>query len=260
MNYSGVHIISFSPTHTSRAVADYVAKGLNAPQTVRTDLTCKELQECRTIEDRLAVIAVPVYGGRVAETARERLGKIKGKQTPAVLIVVYGNRDYEDALIELRDYACKAGFVPVAAAAFIGEHSYSRAGMPIAAGRPDTSDEEKAVAFGQAVAKKLASLQDIRQLPLLSVKGKVPYKVKGAKTLATPVTRDEWCTHCGLCIEWCPTQAIELRDTVVSDPQRCIKCCACVKFCPGHARIFDTPYTEMLFKNFSARREPETFF
>ena len=60
-----------------------------------------------------------VFAPRVAETAMERLGKIRGKQVPAILIVVYGNRDYEDALIELRDYACEAGFIPVAAAAFI---------------------------------------------------------------------------------------------------------------------------------------------
>lgn len=259
MKYCRIHTVFFSPTHTSRIVAENVVKGLDGSETVVTDLTYGQPEETKTIEDALTVIAVPVYGGRVAETAMKRLEKIKGKQVPAILIVVYGNRDYEDALIELREYACEAGFIPVAAAAFIGEHSYSRADMPIAAGRPDSGDRDKAVALGQAVANKLENCRNLAEYPLLAVKGNIPYKMKGAKTPATPLTRDERCTQCGLCIDWCPTQAIELRDTIVSDPQRCIKCCACVKACPEQARLFDTPYTEMLFKNFSARREPEIF-
>ena len=48
-------------------------------------------------------------------------------------------------------------------------------------------------------------------------------------------------------------------DRMFSDPSLCIKCCACVKECPEGARTFDTPYTAMLHKNFSARREPELF-
>ncbi|MDE5639975.1 MAG: 4Fe-4S binding protein [Odoribacter sp.] len=259
MKYSEVHTVFFSPTHTSRAVAECVVKGLNVARTTVTDLTYGHSDRMKMIEEGVVVIAVPVYGGRVAETAMERLEKIKGNQVPAVLIVVYGNRDYEDALVELRDYACRAGFVPVAAAAFIGEHSYSRADMPIAAGRPDVDDREKAVDLGQAVAGKLEALQNLSGFPVLSVKGNIPYKIKGANTPATPLTREEWCIQCGVCVGLCPTQAIELRDMLVSDPQRCIKCCACVKACPEQARIFDTPYTEILFKNFSARREPEIF-
>lgn len=259
MKFTKLHLVYFSPTHTSRRIAEYVAEGLEGEECIKTDLTYESPGNLEIAEDTIVVMAVPVYGGRVAETALERLEKIRGKQGPVVLITVYGNRDYEDALLELRDYAVKAGFVPVAGAAFIGEHSYSREAMPIAAGRPDREDVEKAFAFGQAVGAKLAELQDLRILPLLGVKGNTPYKVKGPKTPATPVTQDELCTQCGLCIELCPTQAIELTDKVVSDPQLCIKCCACVKECPSQARVFDTPYTEMLFKHFSSRREPEVF-
>lgn len=58
----------------------------------------------------------------------------------AIIVVVYGNWDYVDALIELRDIAVKMGFKPIAAAAFIGEHSFSTEDSPIAYGRPDISD------------------------------------------------------------------------------------------------------------------------
>lgn len=63
----------------------------------------------------LCVIAVPVYGGRVAATALQRLQRLKGNGSPAILVVVYGNRDYEDALLELRDTAVQLGFVPLTA-------------------------------------------------------------------------------------------------------------------------------------------------
>ena len=70
-------------------------------------------------------------------TAMERIRMFKGNATPVIPVVVYGNRDYEDALKELSDALSAQGFVPVSAGAFIGEHSYSRKDMPIAAGRPD---------------------------------------------------------------------------------------------------------------------------
>lgn len=62
--------------------------------------------------------------------------------------MVYGNRDYEDALLELRDTVASLGFTPLSAGAFIGEHSYSTAEMPVAAGRPDATDLQTARTFG----------------------------------------------------------------------------------------------------------------
>ena len=103
-------------------------------------------------------------------------------------------------------------------------------------------------------------MNDLNTLGELKVKGGFPYKMKGPKTPQAPVTLVDLCTRCGFCIEICPVQAIRLEEEIVSDPESCIKCCACVKQCPSQARIFDTPYTDMLFKNFSARREPELYF
>lgn len=116
---------------------------------IETDLTLDEDLTPIEIRDALTVIAVPVYGGRVAPVALQRLKRLRGINAPAILITVYGNRDYEDALLELRDTAVELGFMPLSAAAFIGEHSYSTPARPIAAGRPDASDLQKAECFGQ---------------------------------------------------------------------------------------------------------------
>lgn len=105
----------------------------------------------------VAVIAAPVYGGHVAPTAAKRLETLRGSGTPAVVIAVYGNRAFEKAAAELAALAARQGFVPVAAAAFVGEHSYSTPETPVAAGRPDAQDLARAAEFGAAVRKKLAA-------------------------------------------------------------------------------------------------------
>ena len=55
-----------------------------------------------TSED-VAVIAVPSYSGRVPVPAVERIMQIRGNGAKAILVCVYGNRAYEDTLIELQD-------------------------------------------------------------------------------------------------------------------------------------------------------------
>lgn len=259
MNYSVTRLITFSPTHTSFRVGEAILSGMRAKQQIITDITWQKPEEvyCKTEEP--VVFVLPVYGGRIAETALERLVSVRGENTPAVVVVVYGNRDYEDALLELTDWVRTHGFIPVAAAAFIGEHSYSRADRPIAAGRPDAQDCRMAEEFGQKVSQELKN-HPLDGLPELKVRGNRPYKSRGPKTPQAPVTLENLCTLCGHCAGICPTAAISIGNEVVSDAEKCIKCCACVKECPQEARVFDTPYTDLLFKNFSARREPELFF
>ena len=107
---------------------------------------------------------------------------------------------------------------------------------------------------------KLQQAESLSDLKPLEVKGNYPYKVKGPSTPQAPVTNEDLCTQCEYCIDVCPVSAISIvDDRMFSDPAICIKCCACVKECPEAARTFDTPYTAMLHKNFSARREPELF-
>lgn len=256
MEYRKIYGIYFSPTHTSKKVIEAIGKGYEAEAWEEIDLTFPAQERERVIKEALVIVGVPVYGGRVAETALERLGQIRGENAAVVSVVVYGNRDYEDALLELSDFMKERGFVSVAGAAFIGEHSYSRRGMPIAAGRPDTEDKAEALAFGKKVKKKLERLVSLEEAGELKIPGHFPYKEKGTKTLIAPITREELCIRCGICAKVCPTAAIE-GDIPRSLAERCIKCCACVKECPLEARVFDTPYTAMLFEKFSTRREPE---
>ena len=257
--YTTTHLVFFSPTHTSAKIARAVGEGIGMGRRIETDLTLDEGTSPILINDALTVIAVPVYGGRVAPIALQRLKRLKGHNAPVILLTIYGNRDYEDALVELRDTAVELGFTPLSAGAFIGEHSYSRPNMPVAAGRPDADDLQKAEQFGRESLKKLQ--ENTFPLPSFFIKGNIPYKPLPAGNNATPVCND-LCYACGNCIEVCPTHAIYLSadgSQIETIAKRCIRCCACVKECPTGARIFDSPFTAILHEKSSARREPETF-
>ena len=276
--YQTTHLVFFSPTHTSAKIARAIAEGIGMPRRIETDLTLDEGNSPINIDDSLTIVAAPVYGGRIAEVAIERIKRLHGKNSPVIVVALYGNRDYEDALVELRDTTANNGFTTLAAGAFIGEHSYSREGMPIAAGRPDNSDIQKAIEFGKACLAKLEAAETTitgtsdnegteemnsalaEQISNFFVKGNVPYKVIKHGTPTCPISTED-CFACGECIDLCPTHAIILNDEgkIVTEVTRCIRCCAYVKGCPAGARIYDTPYTAKLFQNFSARREPETF-
>lgn len=112
MQYKNIHLIYFSPTHTSAKISYAIAEGLEAETLSESDITCEGLKEPLLIgENELVIVAAPVYGGRVAETAMERIRMFQGKNTPVIPVVVYGNRDYEDALKELSDALSEQGFV-----------------------------------------------------------------------------------------------------------------------------------------------------
>lgn len=260
MHYKNIHLIYCSPTHTSARIARAIAEGMGGTTRRESDITHRTPDPEELVADVVAIFAVPVYAGRVAPVALERLHFFKGNNTPAIAAVLYGNRDYDDALLELADTLATQGFAILAAGAFIGEHSFSRPGFPVAEGRPDEEDIALAIQFGKDASKKLEAAASPEVLPELAIRGNRPYKTPGKSTPQSPTWNASLCTFCDTCVNSCPVSAISLKgDDLRSDPVRCIKCCACVKECPTGALAFDTPFTAVLAKNFAARKQPELF-
>jgi ferredoxin len=191
-----------------------------------------------------------------------RFKNIIGNGRPAVIVVVYGNRAYEDALIELRDIALEVGFRPIAAGAFIGEHSYSASNLPIAEGRPDANDMLTAQDFGNDIRKKIMA-ETYSPNELLQVPGNFPYKEIQMFSGIAPFVNEALCSRCGKCVAVCPTAAIDKVNPMNTSKDLCIRCCACVKSCPSNAKMFEDQRikqaTEWLYANFSARKEPEIY-
>jgi ferredoxin len=205
----------------------------------------------------LVIVGVPVYAGRVPSFLSNYFSKVKGNNTKVIIIVVYGNRDYDDALLELKDIFERNGFIGIAGGTFIGEHSYT---TKLATGRPDVTDLNFAVEFGRKIREKL---NDGTERNDLIVKGKFPYKEKKPVQLIAPVTTDN-CIECGICANHCPMEAINFSNYKAIDASKCIKCCSCIKKCPVAAKSINDEtfikFTQGLIDNFSSvRHEPEFF-
>jgi ferredoxin len=287
--------ISFSPTGNSKRVAEAIARGIQAPIEY-VDLTPPSSRKIKPIEfnDDLTIFSVPVYGGRVPTEAAYRIRRLRGtRQTyeaklenkiPAVVVVTYGNRAYEDALRELGDIVSEVGFKPIAAGAFIGEHSFSVPEKPTAHGRPDSEDLSKAEEFGKKIREKYEGVDSVKSLSLVKTPGTYPYSLtwRGYLVwydfgeLATPYTDEAVCSKCGKCVDVCPIASVTI-DNVVNNPspmvgfnvqvvhtneETCLWCCACVRNCPTGARLMRPRMLqsqEGLSKNYPERKEPETY-
>jgi len=265
MNFDTAHLICYSPTRTTFTTVQQIATGMALPVTRNWDLTLPTgvPSDKTTIKGGITLIGVPVYAGRVAPMAAERLKSLKGNNTPAILVVVYGNRHYDGALAELKTLAEASGFVVVAGAALLGEHSFSTPEKPIAEGRPDENDKHAARQFGASVMAKLEQVTDLSTLAPIEFPGTLPEGPYTGPANIAPEVDPSHCRHCGECASHCPTAAITMERIVTIDASRCTVCCTCVKACPNGAIRFTVPkiqeITGVLHENCKTRREPELF-
>ena len=219
--------IVFSPTGGTKKVADCVASGLEGDASALDlcDVTF-DPAAAALAQDDVAVIAVPSFGGRVPAVAAERLGRVRGNGARAVLLCVYGNRAYEDTLIQMVDVAQQAGFQVIAAVSAVAEHSIVRA---YAAGRPDGKDRSELGEFGARILQK-AEAGDVSPV---EVPGNRPYKKAGS---AFAPKGSSACVSCGLCSKKCPAGAIDAAHPRATNKDACIGCMRCVSACPQQAR------------------------
>lgn len=242
--------IIFSPTGGTEKVA-HILGGHGNENTVKIDLSDAKTDFTKCVidkEDRV-LIAVPSFGGRAPSVAIERLKKIAGNGAKCTLVCVYGNRAYEDTLVEMEDAAKESGFQVVAAVAAVAEHSI----MPqYAAGRPDASDKKQLEQFAEQIAGKTEAV--------VSIPGNRPHKKAGGAGLVPKPTKD--CVKCGMCAEGCPVQAID-STSFAADSKKCIACMRCVKQCPHQARKVNNAMVSIaamaIKKACSVRKENELF-
>lgn len=249
------HNICFSPTGGTKRVASLLAKGLAgavADIDLTDNLTDPKLPVL-SAED-VAVIAVPSYSGRVPSPAAERIARLQGNGAKAVLVCVYGNRAYEDTLIELRDIVVGCGFRVVASVAAVAEHSIVRR---YAAGRPDADDCQQLAVFAGKIREKLSENRTDEP----AIPGNRPYRAANRVGMIPKPTRK--CNKCGICAHKCPVGAIDMKDYAKVDRDKCISCMRCVALCPHKSRkvsrLMLFAASRMLKKVCSTRKENELF-
>lgn len=256
-----INILYFSATGTTAKIVKEIAKGMGKIS-MEYDITLPVNRQKEMVfnSNDLVIIGVPVYVGRVPGFLIDYFAKIKGNNTKAVFITVYGNRDYDDALLELKDTFEKRGFIGVAAGAFIGEHSNT---TKVATGRPDKEDLGIALKFGMEIKEKLDNWHAYVPIKRLEVKGNFPYKERVPKPPMIPETDDK-CIKCGVCAQYCPMDAIDFNNFTEIDAAKCIRCSSCVKKCPVNAKSIKheefISFTKWLIDNCgTVRKEPELF-
>ena len=228
-------IIYFSPNGTTKKVIDAITDGMNFQKLKQVNLIKKSNIKKHIFTDNdVVIIGIPVYSGRIPLTVINRLKNFRANNTKTILVVVYGNRHYDDALLELKDLVIELGFSPIAAAAFIGEHSFSSPKYPIAEGRPNSTDLKLAKDFGKQIMTNFENRNKIK------VPGNYPYKERSEKLKVKPKIDIDLCDFCGMCEKVCPVDAISIfKDRVDIDEDLCIYCHVCVRICPQKAMIID---------------------
>jgi ferredoxin len=247
-------------------ILDNIAEGICVDAVKHFDFTLPDVDRHDFPEmenDELLIIGAPVYAGRIPEIAVQRFQNLKANGNPAAMVVLYGNREYEDALLELCDLATAYGFIPVAGGAFIGEHSFSTPSTPLAEGRPDASDIRCAREFGASIGQYLQCIHSLWDIRSLKLPGNRPFREHGNLPKTSPVTDGNRCIACGTCAAACPTGSISINESLSTNVKTCILCCACVKVCQDNARVLNDPNIGMIIEwlrmQTGKRKEPQLF-
>lgn len=224
------YMATFSPTGSTKKVME-ILTGVWEEKVGEIDLTDyqKEETEYEFQEDDLVYIGVPSYGGRVPATAVERLKRMRGNGAAAIVIVSFGNRAYDDTLLELKQTAETQGFYVAGAVAAVTEHNIMH---QFAAGRPDEADKKELTEYGRKLKERFLAggFKD----GSLEVPGKEPYKEY--KGIPLKPHADKTCKKCGICAPKCPVGAISVEDPSLTDDKICISCMRCIDICPESAR------------------------
>lgn len=232
MKMNELKLVYFSPTGTTRRVIMETARHIGL-KSVSFDFSVYKAKKpvLKFAENDFVIFAAPVYGGRIPALFTEYLENITGKNTPAAIIVTYGCREYEDALLEMKTVAESHGFKVIGAAAFPAEHSIIQT---IGARRPNKEDMKTIGEFGVELNRKLKNEASFAQTDI-HVPGNTPYRKYGGVPL-TPKADSAKCTECGSCAKVCPAGAISLKDPKKTDAKKCISCMKCIRVCKEYAR------------------------
>lgn len=261
----------FSGTDTTKTVVNTIANTIadewRIDEILDYNFTTPAVRKAtpRFEETDLVIAGVPTIAGRVPNLLLPYLEKIKGNGAKGVAVVLFGNRNYDDSLMELYHLMKDGDINVIAGGAFIGEHSFSKT---LAKGRPDLEDLEMVDEFARKIAQKLQT-NDFSEPAIKGNWPLGPYYTPRDRhgngidiRKVKPKTHKNRCINCKICAMVCPMGAIDFDDVSLV-PGICMKCCACEKKCPTHAKYFDDEgylyHMRELEDLYARRADPEYF-
>jgi len=243
-----LYAVYFSPTHGTRTCVRMVA-GCAEKEFSEIDLTLPSGRTGNHVfdSDDHVIIGVPVYCGRIPQLD-DLFRTLHGDGAKALLVAAYGNRAYEDALLELSQKVSERGFQVAGAIAMPAPHCYVPS--EVCPDRPDESDRQRIAEFLKTFSWNVSTP--------LNLPGNDPYRPYPSLPFLPETVEN--CLHCGKCEQLCPAEAISGDET---DAEKCIRCMACVQNCPVHSRIVNHPvfagFQEKLRGLAKIRKEPQFF-
>lgn len=165
----------FSATNTTKKVVTQIARRLS--QQTACPMEIYDFTHPQAPKTPKAFAAGRSGGIRNASLCRRVpnllirfVAAVQGNGALAVPVVCYGNRNYDDALMELRNTLEAGGFHTVAGGAFSAS---TPSPSTQAAGRPDRSDLTIASGFADQIFHKVEALTSGKPFPV-AVKGNNP--------------------------------------------------------------------------------------
>jgi len=152
--------IFFSPTNTTKKILDGITKGMSVTSENEYNLNTNDTSKI-TINSGLSIIGIPVFNGKLNENAVKQLNRFSVEKQLCVVIITYGNSDYQTLLDELNELVKDCGFIPIASAAFLGKTELTEKNEPIAFDRPDEADLKACFNFGKKIKGKLDYVEKI---------------------------------------------------------------------------------------------------
>ena len=140
---------------------------------------------------------------------------MQGNGAKCVVMAVYGNREFEDTLVQMQDAAAQQGFQVIAGVAAVAQHSM----LPqYATGRPDKGDESTLEKFSTQILEKLQAGDTTPP----NMPGNRPYKKAGGGLVPAASSA---CKNCGLL--WKNAQWVPLTPKILVSPTRASALGAC---------------------------------
>lgn len=253
-----IYSLYFSPTGGTKKVMDIISSELKAENYIDISLPDIDMTQYQLKKDDICLIGVPSFGGRVPDIALQHLKKLRGEQTAAIIVAVYGNRAYDDTLLELQKELKTCGFHIIAAIAAVAEHSIMH---QFGNGRPDAKDEQDLKKFAEKIKKLIENREAQKEQKEIKFPGNFPYRSYNGVPFKPSANKK--CNRCNLCVKKCPAKAISSDNPFSVDAKKCISCMRCVSICPQQARSINkfllSIASKKMQKACSSRKENELF-
>lgn len=234
----------FSPTGNVRSITEAITRGTKLHKLKPVNLTMQKKRESWSgkVDGDILLIGVPTHAGSYPSLLLPYLKKLEGKGRWAVPVAVSGNAQMRTCLPDLAGVLKQQGFQILAAANFVGKHSFSTEEIPLGVGRPDGRDLRMARKFGRDIVEKMRLgpddisivrggnlyLRTYQASPVDAQGSTFPATLRSAFKVVE-LDRSK-CTGCLSCVKSCPTNAIDGESLLISD-EACIRCFACTWAC-----------------------------